>query len=70
MSYTHTEHWRMNCEAVYLLRTFPTGEGRAAYIARVAKKRGNAHADELRATAAHRIFCRNNGFPIPPYPVP
>lgn len=72
MSYTASEHWRMNCEASFLLRAHPTGDERAAYIARVAKKRGKGgkeYAELLRATAAHRNFCRKNGIPIPPYPV-
>ena len=66
-SYINSEHWRRNCEAAFILRSFPTGDERQAYLDRIARKRGVAHAAELRRTLIHRLTCFKAGIPLPPY---
>lgn len=68
MSYIATEHWRNECEAAFVLRTWKTGAERLMYVERIGRKRGKAAGEELRASIMHRLKCRKEGIPIPPYP--
>jgi hypothetical protein len=42
------EDWRMECEARWVCR-LPDKQARVDYLASVEKRRGKAHADDLRA---------------------
>jgi len=65
--YMASEHWRRTCEARALIRMYSTGELRAAYLERVAKKRGQSAADMLRADLIAELHARKHGGMLPPY---
>jgi hypothetical protein len=49
---SHSEAWRMECEARWILK-LPSLDERRAWLQGLEKRRGKTHVDQLKATMRH-----------------